>query len=61
MEKIQDFGIYSRTPIKGRELSREKDNQQSINSTSNNDNLLQHFLAFQLAFNNFGILFLSSS
>ena len=34
---------------------------QSINSTSNNANIFKHFLAFQLVFINFSILFLSSS
>ena len=35
--------------------------KQSINSTGSNDNLFQHFLAFQLVFINFNILFLSSN
>ena len=44
MEKIQDLDNYSRNPIKGEELG--STNNQSINSTSSNDNQLQHFLAF---------------
>ena len=39
----------------------EPTNNQSINSTSSNDNLLRHFLAFQLAFINSTNLFSSPS
>ena len=61
MEKIQDFDSYSRTPIKRGELSRRDGptTNQSINSTCSIDNLLQHFLAFQLAFINSSIIFSS--
>ena len=62
MEKIQDYDNYSRILIKG-ESSHEKGptTNQSINSTSSNNNLLRHFLAFQLAFINSSILFSSSN
>ena len=65
---MQHLGSYSRTPIKGGELSQrggeggnQSTNNQSIKSTSSIDNLLQHFLTFQLAFISFNILFSSSS
>ena len=40
---------------------KKQQTNKSINSISSNDNLLQHFLVFQLAFINSTNLFLSSS
>ena len=62
MEKIQDRDNYSRTLTKG-ESSHEKGptTNQSINSTSSNNNMLRYFLAFQLAFINSSIVFSSSN
>ena len=46
-EGVKNFGNYSRTPIKERELSQmNQSKDQSINSTRNNDNQLQQFFAF---------------
>ena len=61
-EENGDLSSYPEMSIKGKELSHGREptsqpinNNKSINQF-NNDNLLQHFLVFQLVFNNFSTL-----
>ena len=58
-----EFGLQvgSGTTARAVTSSHQSRNNQSIKSTSNNDNLLKYFLAFQLTFINSSFLFSNSS